>query len=146
MQEDREKRAREILARKDLRVTRQRLLVLAALVDDPYDATAQKIHERLRAEGREIGLATVYRTLGALSEADVVDTLSHLRGETCYRLCGEEHHHHLLCSECHRIVELTNCGLEDWIDGVAAEHGFTASSHEIELVGVCSDCRIRQSA
>lgn len=146
MQEDREKRAREILARKDLRVTRQRLLVLAALVDDPHDATAQKIHERLRAEGREIGLATVYRTLGALSEADVVDTLSHLRGETCYRLCGEEHHHHLLCSECHRIVELTNCGLEDWIDGVAAEHGFTASSHEIELVGVCSDCRIRQSA
>ncbi len=133
---------RQILARGGLRVTRQRLLVLEALADEPHDATAQQIHERLRGTGAEIGLATVYRTLGSLSDAGAIDALAHRRGEMCFWLCGDEHHHHLLCSECHRVIELADCDLQEWLDEVAAQHGFVASDHQLEITGVCADCRL----
>jgi Fur family ferric uptake transcriptional regulator len=136
--------ARATLAGSGLRVTSQRLLVLEALGDEPHDATAQQLHERLRAGGQPIGLATVYRTLASLSEAGVVDALAHRRGETCYRLCATSgHHHHLLCSECHRVVELSVCDLEEWLDEMAAAHGFVATEHHLEVTGVCADCRSR---
>jgi Fur family transcriptional regulator, ferric uptake regulator len=130
-----------VLASGGLRVTRQRLLVLEALAAEPHDATAQQIHERLRAAGEPIGLATVYRTLGSLSDAGAVDTLAHRRGEACFRLCGTGHHHHLLCSECHRVIELGGCDLQGWLDDVAAEHGFVASDHQLEITGICAGCR-----
>jgi Fur family ferric uptake transcriptional regulator len=132
---------RSILQRSGLRATRQRLLVLDALAREPSDATAQQIHERLRGAGSPIGLATVYRTLKSLADADAIDALSHHRGETCFRLCGEGHHHHLLCAECHRVVELAGCDLGAWLDEAAAAHGFVASDHRLEITGVCADCR-----
>ena len=138
-----ERDLRAILARGGLRVTRQRLLVLEALAGEPHDATAQQIHERLcgSGSGERVGLATVYRTLGSLREAGAIDALTHRRGETCFRLCGDEHHHHLLCSECHRVIELADCDLGGWLDEVAAAHGFIAQEHQLEITGVCASCR-----
>lgn len=129
-----------LLAERGLRPTRQRLAVLGALASRD-DATAQQIHALLADDGRRVGLATVYRTLAWLSENGVVDTLVHRRGETCYRLCGEGHHHHLVCSGCHRVVELGDCELDPWLGDLAAEHGFTLESHTVEVTGCCPDCR-----
>lgn len=135
------KRDKELaLARVGLRATRQRLRVLELLAEEPNDATAQEIHERLRERGERVGLATVYRTLAALSERGAVDMLSHRPGEICYRLCGEGHHHHLVCSVCHRVVELGECELEPWLDGLAATHGFRVTTHSVEVTGVCGEC------
>lgn len=131
----------EALARHGLRSTRQRLAVLRALAAEPNDATAQKIHAWLLARGERVGLATVYRTLALLSEHGVVDVLMHHPGEACYRLCGEGHHHHLVCGECHRVVELGDCNLGDWLARLAAEHGFAVSAHTVEVTGTCADCR-----
>lgn len=129
-----------LLARLGLRATRQRLSVLELLAAEPNDATAQELHERLRERGQRIGLATVYRTLAALHEAGAIDRLSHHPGETCYRLCGEGHHHHLLCSDCHRVVELVDCDLGPRLAQLAAGHGFKVTTHSVEAVGVCADC------
>jgi Fe2+ or Zn2+ uptake regulation protein len=112
-----------LLAKHGLRPTRQRASVLAALAEEPNDATAQQIHERLRASGERVGLATVYRTLALLGDHGVVDALMHHPGEVCYRLCGADHHHHLVCERCHRVVELAECELDPWLERVAADHG-----------------------
>ena len=104
--------------------------------------TAQALWSRLRGRrGSSIGLATVYRTLALLHEKGAIDALSHHGGELCYRLCGGAHHHHLVCSGCHRVVEVEQCGLDDWTSAVAARHGFVATHHEVEIVGLCADCR-----
>src|SRR5947208_10881655 len=132
---------REALRRGGIKPTPQRLAVLAALAAEPNDATAQQIHTRLATGGERIGLATVYRALALLSERGVVDALMHSSAETCYRLCGEEHHHHLVCSQCHRVVELADCELDGWLERVSASHGFVATSHRLEATGVCSGCR-----
>ena len=129
------------LRRLGLRPSRQRLRVIDLLAEEPNDATAQQIHYRLREGGERIGLATVYRTLAVLAEHGIVDTLVHRPGETCYRLCGEGHHHHLVCSSCHRVVELGDCELEPWLNGLAVAHGFAVTDHTVEVTGVCAGCR-----
>jgi Fur family ferric uptake transcriptional regulator len=123
-----------------VRPTRQRLLVLETLAAEPHDATAQEIHARLRARGERVGLATVYRALAILREKDVVDELVHHAGETCYRLCSPGHHHHLVCSSCHRVEELEGCEIDSWVAKTSKRHGFRHASHTVEVVGVCADC------
>jgi Fur family ferric uptake transcriptional regulator len=132
--------AGERLRAHGLRPTAQRVAVLEELAREPNDATAQVLHERLRAAGRPIGLATVYRTLDALAEARLVEPLAHFREALCYRVCGDGHHHHLVCSECHAIVELDGCELEEPLAAVAAGHGYVVTSHHLEVVGLCAAC------
>ena len=131
----------ERLVRAGLRATRQRLLVLETLAAEPHDATAQEIYSRLRQSGEPVGLATVYRTLSLLSEHGVVDEFAHRPGETCYRLCGEGHHHHLVCSRCHGVAELERCEVDDWLGKAAREHGFTPTTHTLEVTGLCAECQ-----
>jgi Fur family ferric uptake transcriptional regulator len=133
--------AERVLGGVGLRPTAQRVGVLAELMREQDDATAQELHERLRARGERLGLATVYRTLNALADAGVVDTLSHHPAELCYRWCGDDHHHHLVCSTCHRVVELGECELDPWLERIASEHGFVATDHRLEVAGVCAGCR-----
>ena len=105
LQEDRADFA-GLLARKGVRATTQRLEVLAELARERDDVTAQSLWRRLRDRDSRTGLATVYRTLSLLSEKGVIDSLSHHGTELCYRLCTDSHHHHLLCTKCHRVVEI----------------------------------------
>ena len=136
----------ELLERHEVRATPRRLEVLEELARERDDVTAQQLWSRLRERDSSTGLATVYRTLALLSEKGIVDVLSHNAlsqhgGEQCYRLCGDEHHHHLLCESCHRVVEIQECGLDDWVAGAAKQHGFVATDHRVEIVGLCADCR-----
>ena len=124
-----------------VRPTRQRKAVLAELMREPHDVTAQDLHGRLRRHGEAVGLATVYRTLTLLADTGVIDAISHHAGELCYRWCGDDHHHHLVCSRCHRVVELADCQLAPWLDRVSAEHGFVATGHRLEVAGLCAPCR-----
>jgi len=131
----------ELLTGKGVRATPQRLEVLAELAREGNDVTAQELWGRLRERDSGTGLATVYRTLALLSEKGVVDVLSHHGGEQCYRLCADGHHHHLVCTRCHRVVEVQECDLGGWLDSVAARHGFVATDHRVEIDGLCGDCR-----
>ena len=130
-----------LLIRQGVRVTRRRLEVLVELSRERDDITAQELWRRLRDRDSQTGLATVYRTLALLADKGVVDTLSHHGTELCYRLCTESHHHHLVCSSCHRVVEVEQCGLGHWLDTVTAQHGFVATDHRVEITGLCRSCR-----
>ena len=131
----------ELLERKGVRPTKQRVEILAELARERDDVTAQALWRRLRGRRRsQVGLATVYRTLALLNENDVIDSLSHYGGELCYRLCTDAHHHHLVCSNCHRVVEVEECGLDEWLDSVSARHGFIPTDHRVEITGLCAAC------
>src|ERR1700745_2242494 len=131
----------ELLERNGVRATTRRLDVLEELAHERDDVTAQQLWGRLRERDSGAGLATVYRTLALLREKGVVDVLSHHGAEQCYRLCGGAHHHHLLCERCHRVVEVQECGLDDWVATAAKQHGFGGTEHRVEIVGLCADCR-----
>ena len=124
------------------KTTPQRVCVVEELAREHNDVTAgAALRPAAPKGGIDIGLATVYRTLSLLHEHGAVDTFSHHAGELCYRLCGDVHHHHLVCTSCHRVVELADCDLEPWVKRSAKRHGFTATAHEVEIRGVCAACR-----
>jgi Fur family ferric uptake transcriptional regulator len=131
----------ERLRNAEIAPTRQRLRVLKELSREPNDVTARVLYQRLARRDPHIGLATVYRALHAFAEAAVIDVLPHSASESCYRLCTDRHHHHLVCSECHRVIELDECELDDWIERKAAAEGFVATNHRLEVVGLCATCR-----
>lgn len=133
--------AAALLGGAGVRPTRQRVRVLNELMGEQDDVTAQELYERLRSGGEKLGLATVYRTLGILAEAGVIDSLSHHPGELCYRWCGQGHHHHLVCSSCHRVVELADCELDPWLERISQAHGFVTTGHRLEVSGLCAACR-----
>ena len=138
---DERREAERLLRGVGAQATPARLDVLVELMREPDDVTAQDLHMRLRRGGRAPGLATVYRTLALLADLGLVDAISHQPGELCYRWCTREHHHHLVCSRCHRVVELHECELDGWLERVSSEHDFLATAHQLEVAGVCGECR-----
>lgn len=122
------------------RPTRQRIAIESDLDRVEEFRTAQEIHASLHAAGDKIGLATVYRTLQAMVEEDIVDQLRTDDGEQIFRRCSTGHHHHLVCRDCGRTVEVEGPAVERWTDRVAIEHGFTDVSHTLELFGRCTEC------
>jgi Fur family transcriptional regulator, ferric uptake regulator len=121
------------------RSTRQRRAVVAQLEATDDFRSAQEIHEALRRDGEAVGLATVYRALQAMADAGEVDVLTH-SGEAVYRRCSETHHHHLVCRDCGRTVEIKGPAVERWTTSIAEEHGYRDVSHALELFGICPDC------
>ncbi|SOC54970.1 Fur family transcriptional regulator [Ornithinimicrobium cerasi] len=122
------------------RPTRQQAAVIDLLGSSEDFTSAQDLHARLRGTGATVGLATVYRTLATLAESGEVDVLRTDDGESVYRKCSTGHHHHLVCRDCGRTVEIEGPAVERWADSVAAEHGFRDVSHTLEIFGTCADC------
>ena len=123
------------------RATRQRAAITDLLDSLDEFRSAQELHDELRRRGENIGLTTVYRTLQAMSAANLVDTLRTDTGESVYRVCsGPHHHHHLVCRSCGATVEVAGREVEAWAAEVAAAHGFSDVSHTIEIFGSCAAC------
>jgi Fur family transcriptional regulator, ferric uptake regulator len=123
------------------RSTRQRAAVAAALDEVDEFRSAQELHDMLKHRGDSVGLTTVYRTLQSLADAGEVDVLRTTDGEAVYRRCSSgEHHHHLVCRSCGATVEVEGPAVERWTTSMAAEHGFTAVSHTLEIFGTCAAC------
>lgn len=123
------------------RSTRQRTAVSAALATTDDFKSAQDLHAMLREQGVAVGLTTVYRTLQALADDGQVDVLRTPEGESVYRRCQtDSHHHHLVCRQCGRTVEVEGPAVEQWAEQVGSQHGFADVSHTVEIFGVCPDC------
>lgn len=103
-------------------------------------ASTKEIHQMLYRNGDAIGLTTVYRALQALVADQIIDQLRREDGEAIYRLCGEKHHHHLVCKACGKTVEIEGSAIEKWSKSVADAHGFREVGHTAEIFGLCKDC------
>lgn len=130
----------EALRDAGLRATRQRLTVLEALRGRPDAVTAQDLHMELRQAGEPIGLTTVYRTLTALADAKLLDVFTQ-DGEQAFRLCGDGHHHHLICEVCNTVEEITAAEVERWVAEVGGRHGYQVTGHRADIFGICASCR-----
>lgn len=122
------------------RTTWQKTAVNERLAASEGFVSAQQLHQQLVADGTKLGLTTVYRALTELVEQEQADTLVLGDGEMRYRICTPHHHHHLICGECGRTVEFDLPGFEAQALEIAKANGFTAVSHELELIGTCADC------
>lgn len=130
-----------------LRNTRQAAAVESALRAADGFRTAQELFAEVRRRGDRVGLTTVYRHLNLLADQGSADVVHSADGESQYRLCREpasgvqpaEHHHHVVCRQCGRSVEVVGPEVEAWADRVAAAAGYTDVSHTLEVFGLCPE-------
>ncbi|MET8359830.1 transcriptional repressor [Micromonospora sp. NPDC005171] len=122
------------------RNTRQRAEVLALLREVEGFHSAQQLHQMLLARKAGVGLTTVYRTLQLLVDAGEIDSTRLPGGEQLFRRCSQSKHHHLVCRDCGRTVEVAGPAVERWADQVAAQHGFVDVGHTLEIFGTCAEC------
>ncbi|WP_055483351.1 Fur family transcriptional regulator [Sphaerimonospora mesophila] len=123
------------------RSPKSREAVHEILRQSPGFRSAQDVFAEMRADGAKIGLTTVYRALQSLQDAGRVDVLRTDEGESVYRACEtESHHHHLVCRRCGLTVEVANPDVERWAELMGVEHGFTEITHTVEVFGTCASC------
>lgn len=126
---------------KEHRVTKQRLAVSAALDQIDDFVSTQELHRILRNQGASVSLATSYRILQSMAEDGKVDVLRTPDGEAVYRRCtAATHHHHLMCRNCGKTVEVEAPAVESWAGQVTAKYGFTDVNHIVEMIGLCAGC------
>jgi Fur family transcriptional regulator, ferric uptake regulator len=103
--------------------------------------TAQEIFDRLRAEGRQVGIASVYRALDQLTHDGYVQRVDVGGGMARFEPhhADGEHHHHLVCADCGKVEAFEDPDLERALHKVEDETGY-AVAHDVVLRGVCDDC------
>ena len=133
---------REYLAQKGLKSTRQRDIILDEFLKaGSHHLSTEELYLKLRRKHPTIGYATVYRTLKLFAECGIAAECHFSNRETRYEASsGEEHHDHLICTECGAIIEFEDSRIEQLQERVAGEHGFQIVSHRLELFGLCAKC------
>lgn len=122
------------------RVTPQRRAVAEVLVGDHVHFTAEDVHERARAAVPEISLATVYNTLGELVSMGEVLEVRAARGPVRYDPNVHTAHHHLVCTGCGKLLDVTPEGVEAVVLAGPQAHGFVIDNVDVTFRGRCSDC------
>ncbi len=131
-----------LLRQKGYKLTRQRRAVLQVIVTSHDHMTPSKIHEKVQKIDPSVGLVTVYRTLEILTGAGLICRVHTDRTSRSYLLRRPHgHHHHLICSDCGRVVDFTDCNLHRLEKRLAAETGFRTEDHILEFFGCCSLCQ-----
>lgn len=93
-------------------MSKSRSAVLTTLEKTGGFVSAQEVFQLLRKQGKPTGLATVYRALQKAAVENSVDVLRKEDGEALYRLCATGHHHHLVCKNCGKTVEVEGSAVE----------------------------------
>lgn len=125
------------------RLTRTRRAVLSVLERTRYPLSATELFQRLQKSRIPIDLVTVYRTLAVLRELGLISQLElHQEGQFRYELReGREHHHHIRCQGCGKIVDLLLCPLQALTSLIEKETRFVVSEHSLEFSGLCPKCQ-----
>ncbi|MGG5171678.1 Fur family transcriptional regulator [Pseudarthrobacter sp. J1738] len=132
---------------KEQRVTKQRIAVGAALDTIDDFVSTQELHRMMYDAGSRVSLATTYRIVQSMAEDGQVDVLRNAEGEAVYRRCAAStHHHHLLCRNCGKTVEIEAPAVEAWAASVAQDNGFTEVAHTVEIFGLCPECSAAKAA
>src|SRR5699024_8441296 len=130
---------------KSYKLTPQREATLKVLIERENDhLSAEEVFLLVKEKAPEIGLATVYRTLELLSELVIVDKINFGDGVTRYDLRkeGAKHfHHHLVCTECGSVEEVTDDLLGDVESIIENDWGFKVRDHRLTFHGICKQCQ-----
>ena len=132
------------IQKKGLKRTSQRDLILEVFLRTEAHLSNEDLYQLVKQEDPTVGQTTVYRTLKLLTEAGLAREVRFGDGRTHYEHhYKHQHHDHMICSECGKIIEFFSPELEAIQDAMAAKHKFELRSHLLRMIGICADCRRR---
>jgi Fur family transcriptional regulator, ferric uptake regulator len=130
------------LTSKGLKNTKQRALIVDIFLSTKDHINVDSLYQKVKAKNPGIGYATVYRTMKLLKESGVASERHFGTGQALYEpLLADEHHDHLICISCRKIIEFENPKIESLQERVAKDHQFKLTTHKHELYGHCKKCQ-----
>ncbi len=138
--------AGQILRSEGKRVTPQRQLLLRIIQRSESHLDADEIYRQAKQHDPRISLSTVYRTLNLLKELDLVEEVHFNEDHHHYELAADTIHHHLVCTECGRIMEFQSPLVDDLRAELQQEYGFVPERLQIDGVGRCQECQATVNA
>ena len=137
---------RRLLKERGLKSTRQRDAIIQLFMESGGDhLSVDELYQRVRQQNPRIGYATVYRTLRLMAESGWAS--SRQFGDRTARFEHQtegQHHDHLICLACGKIVEFESERIEELQSHIARKKGFQIFEHKLELYGQCSDCLFKE--
>ena len=129
------------IQKKGLKRTTQRDVILDVFLKTEAHLSSEDLYRLVQEKDPSIGQTTVYRTLKLLTEAGLAREVRFGDGRTHYEHhYKHQHHDHMICSECGKIVEFFSAELEAIQDATAARHGFEVTHHLLRIIGICAEC------
>lgn len=134
----------EILKAKGYKITKHRKCIVSILMSNIDTLlTVEELYDLCKAVDRQINRSTVYRNIEILGQLKLLFKSVNDDGSSRFKLiCTEEHHHHMICDLCGKIVIYNYCDSGNY-SLFAKSHGFILTGHTLELHGICQDCQLK---
>ncbi len=136
-----EKVFRDYVQSKGLKFTPERQAILNHVFECHGHFEAEELLIDMRKSNKRVSKATIYRTLALLVNSgllrEVIFGEKHAHYEHVY---GHEHHEHLVCIGCGKIIEFTDERIEKFQEEICIANKFKAESHKFQIMGYCEDC------
>lgn len=129
------------------KLTNARLTVLRVLEQQAGHMTSAEVLEAVSAQDASIGRASVFRTLDLFTQLAIIrPTYIESSMTPTYVLMPDGHHHHIICTNCNRVIEFEDCGLSDLTRQLQTEFNMTITGHLLEFYGLCDTCRMEMES
>ncbi len=126
------------LKKAGLKITLPRLKILDLLQDpDCQHISAEDLYKKLIDMDEEIGLATVYRVLNQFDDAGIVTRHHFEGGKSVFELATQQHHDHLVCLDCGKVIEFTDNVIEERQKEISKKYNVQLTYHSLYLYGHC---------
>jgi len=135
-------RFKELLKKNSLKFTKQREIILDTIFHSKGHFTPETLHKNIQQSCKEkIGIATIYRTLSLLENENMVTSISFGVNGKMYEFGEKQHHDHMICDECGKIIEFCDEDIERLQERVAKLNNFRTISHIMQIHGICEECQ-----
>ena len=138
-----EEKSKLILSDYKVSITNPRILVLEALLEIKSPITVDELQSKLK---NKVAKSTLYRVLNDLKKIDILNEFTSPENTVVVELVleGDQHHHHLFCSDCGEIIDVElSKNFEDLLDKeikkIEKKFNFIIQDHRVEMFGQCTD-------
>ncbi|MBC8313148.1 MAG: transcriptional repressor [Candidatus Cloacimonetes bacterium] len=132
----------EFVRRNKLLWSNEREIIAEQVFENHFHFTADELFIQLDQKGKNISRATVYRTLDLLERGKLVGKIQLQSGKHIYEhIFGHQHHDHLICQECGKIIEFHNDKMEKIQKKISRKENFEMQGHCLKIYGICSKCQ-----
>lgn len=132
----------EHIQRSGLRKTVQRDLIMEIFLSTEEHMTIEDLHRLVKKKDPTVGHTTVYRTLKLLTESGLAREVRFGDNKTYFEHHHDhEHHDHMICTSCGRVIEFLSEAIEAMQDKMAEKFGFLPTHHSLRMWGLCSECQ-----
>lgn len=133
---------REFLNKKGLKLTKERQKILGEIFAFHGHFDPEELLKRLSRRAAKVSKASVYRTLPLLLECGLIAQVQRDDKHAHYEhTFGHEHHDHLICMKCGKVIEVFSPKLEAIQDELCRKNRFDGITHTLEIKGYCPSCK-----